>query len=137
MLEKTAGQQEFADFYLPFGGHLKADNRWVARAKLIPWNEVEEIYARNLSGGQGRKGIPARVAFGALMIQTLEDLTDRETVEQIEENPYLQHFRGYREFQLQAPFDASMMVHFRKRFPKEDWDRLNEKLRNDPIEGRR
>lgn len=128
MLEKTGKQPEFVDFYLPFGGKLKASNKWVKRAAMIPWAEVEEVYGRNFAKKKGKRGIPARVAFGALLVQTLESLTDRETVEFVEENPYVQYFLGFGEFQLEAPFDASMMVHFRKRFPREDWNRLNEVL---------
>ena len=41
--------------------------------------------------------------------------SDEEVVEQIKENPYLQYFIGLPEFQKEAPFDPSMMVHFRKR----------------------
>ena len=41
--------------------------------------------------------------------------TDEEAVEQIEENPYLQYFLGFPEYQQSRPFDPSMYVHFRKR----------------------
>jgi transposase, IS5 family len=39
----------------------------------------------------------------------------RETVEQIRENPYLQYFIGMSCYSNNAPFDASMLVHFRER----------------------
>jgi hypothetical protein len=42
-------------------------------------------------------------------------VTDRETVELITESPYLQYFIGLSGYQPLPPFDASMMVHFRKR----------------------
>ncbi|WP_197046537.1 transposase, partial [Planktothrix paucivesiculata] len=42
-------------------------------------------------------------------------ISDRETVEQIKENPYLQYFIGLSEYRNEAPFDASMLVHFRTR----------------------
>ena len=42
-------------------------------------------------------------------------LTDRETVEQVRENPYLQYFLGYSSFSSVARFDASTLVSFRKR----------------------
>jgi len=38
------------------------------------------------------------VALGALLIKERLGLTDRETVEAIQENPYLQFFIGYEEF---------------------------------------
>jgi len=36
-------------------------------------------------------------------------------MEQIRENPYLQYFIGLSEYQEEAPFEASTLVHFRKR----------------------
>jgi len=34
---KRIQQPEFEDFYLPFGGRLRSDNRWVKLAELIPF----------------------------------------------------------------------------------------------------
>ncbi|MCL2299225.1 MAG: IS5 family transposase, partial [Firmicutes bacterium] len=38
-------QLSIEEFYLPFGGQLNADNRWVKLARLMPWDMVEDIYA--------------------------------------------------------------------------------------------
>ena len=68
-------------------------------------------------------GAPAksvRIALGALIIKEKLKLSDEETVEQIRENPYLQYFLGYLGYQEEAPFEASMMVYFRKRFSPEE-----------------
>jgi Transposase domain (DUF772). len=67
------------------------------------------------------------MALGALLIQEKCGYSDRETVEQITENPYLQYFIGLREYQTQPPFDPSLMVHFRKRFTSETLKAINEK----------
>ena len=56
-----------------------------------------------------------RTALGALIIQTKFQYSDRELVEQITENPYLQYFMGLSGFQEEPPFDASTLVLFRKR----------------------
>jgi IS5 family transposase len=53
-------------------------------------------------------------------------LTDEETVEQIRENAYMQFFLGFAGYSSKAPFDPSMMVHFRKHFSEEDLSRINE-----------
>ena len=37
------------DFFLPFGGKLRADNRWVKLAALMPWDRIDEIYAQSMS----------------------------------------------------------------------------------------
>jgi hypothetical protein len=124
LYRKTAGQLEFANFYLPFSGKLRSDNRWVRMAKIVPWAKFEARYAENFAvSGMGAQAKPIRMALGALIIKAYCSCTDEETVEQIRENPYLQHFIGLTEFQNEPPFDPSMMVHFRKRF---DMDILNE-----------
>jgi transposase, IS5 family len=38
-------QLSFQDFFLPFGGQLSGDNRWIKLANLIPWDELEDDYA--------------------------------------------------------------------------------------------
>jgi hypothetical protein len=37
------------DFYIPFGGKLPSDNRWVMLANVIRWGEIEEQYAVRFS----------------------------------------------------------------------------------------
>ena len=55
------------------------------------------------------------MALGALIIQTRFQFSDRELVQQITENPYLQYFIGLPGYQETPPFDASTLVLFRKR----------------------
>lgn len=121
MYKRRKQQPEFEPFYLPFGGHLRSDNRWVQMAKLIPWNEIETKYEKHFSeNGMGAPAKDVRIALGALIIKERLKLSDEETVEQIRENPYLQYFLGYEGYREEAPFEASMMVLFRKRFTIED-----------------
>ena len=86
----SRGQLEFPNFYLPFAGELDPDNRWIALARLVPWELADEIYRESLCGDFGAPALAARVALGALLIKERLGLTDRETVEAIRENPYLQ-----------------------------------------------
>ncbi len=125
MYKKNNSNPEFEDFYLPFGGKLKSDNRWIRLAKQIPWDEIESIYSSQFS----KTGAPAknlRIALGALIIKEKLKLTDREIVDQIIENPYLQYFIGLEEYQDEPPFDSSMMVHFRKRLNFEIISEIND-----------
>ena len=46
-------QLTFKDFYLPFGGHLRSDNRWVILAGQIPWHQIEEAYGELFSDDNG------------------------------------------------------------------------------------
>ena len=122
------GQTSIYDFILPFGGHLKEDNRWVQLRKHINWDIVDEEYQRNFKNKvTGQEAYPSSVAFGSLYIQRRLNLTDRELVEQIAENPYMQYFIGYKEYRSERPFDPSLLVTFRKRFPEEVMSRIIER----------
>ena len=81
-----------------------------------------------LSPGQGAPAKPFRMALAALFIRERLNCTDDELVEQIRENPNLQFFLGLERFTHEYPFDASMMVHFRKRITKEMLCEINEAL---------
>ncbi|WP_276210579.1 IS5 family transposase [Heyndrickxia coagulans] len=128
MYKKTEHQLTFVeDFFLPFGGKLNKENRWVRLAELIPWWKAEEKYAKSFKKKfKGEKAYSVRVALGALYIKERLGLSDRETVEQITENPYLQYFIGLPEFQEKAPFDHSLMTRFRKRLGANIINELNE-----------
>jgi hypothetical protein len=92
----------------------------------MPWQELEETYAPQFNPTTGAPAKPVRLAFGAFFIKQRLGLSDEETVEQIRENPYTQFFLGLADYFSKAPFDPSMMVHFRKRFTEEDLKRINE-----------
>ena len=134
MSEISSSQPEFSDFYLPFGGKLDPENRWIKLANLVPWDVVDAHYRIGdkvpNADGIGTPALPSRVAFGAMVIKERLGCTDEETVEQISENPYLQFFLGYTEMLREPAFDPSMMVHFRKRFKQGDYDEINLALIN-------
>ena len=80
-----------ADLFLPFGGKLSGDNRWIKLAELIPWNALEDYYAAQVCKGFGAPAKPFRMAHGArcsvrgaLIIKARLNLTDEELVEQIQ-----------------------------------------------------
>ena len=116
------------NFELPFSGKLSSDNRWVIMAELIPWSEFEEQYAENFSEKMGAPAKPFRMALGALIIKEILGISDRETVEQIKENPYLQYFIGLSEYSNETPFEASMMVYFRERIKMDFVKQINQKM---------
>ena len=128
MYKNTSSEPKMANLPYFLDTTLNADNRWVKLAELIPWSDVEEIYALNFISKKGPKAIPARTAFGALIIQVKLSLTDEETVETISENPYMQYFIGLERYEQKAPFDSSMMTHFRKRFNAQEIKDIDELL---------
>ncbi len=115
-------------FELPWEGKLSPDNRWVIMAELIPWSEFEEEYAENFSKKMGAIAKPFRMALGALIIKEKSGITDRETVEKIRENPYLQYFLGMSSYSNDAPFDPSLMVYFRERIDRDLVNKVNQKM---------
>jgi len=122
-------QLAFENFYLPFGGNLRGDNRWVRLAQMIPWDLVDSFYAENFcSVDPGAPAKPARLAFGPLIIKERLGVSDEEAVEQNREHPYLQFFLGFHEFRDEPPFDPPLYVHFRNRFSLEQLARINESI---------
>ena len=136
MYKHNQKQLELPEFSLPFHGELAPDNKWVKLAALIPWAQFEDRYKKNFSrSGTGHPALSVRMALAALIIKEELGVSDRLCVEQITENPYLQYFCGLKSFITEPPFDASMFVHFRKRFPAEVLSEVNnaiaEKMRGD------
>ncbi len=109
MYRKPSSQLRIEDFILPFSGYLNKNNRWVQLAAMIPWDAIEKKYATLFAENIGNEAKPARVALGAVIIKEKLGITDRETVAQIRENPYLQYFIGFKEYQDEPPFDHSLM----------------------------
>jgi hypothetical protein len=68
------------------------------------------------------------MALGSLIIQTKYGFSDIELVEQLTENPYYQYFIGLPGYQRTAPFEASVLVAFRKRISAELLTKVNECL---------
>lgn len=128
MYKKPSPQLTIDDFILPFSGKLSAENRWVQLAKIIPWDEIEKEYAFMFPSDRGNVAKPVRMALGCLIIQARCGYTDRETVQQFTENPYLQYFIGLKEYQLTRPFTPVAMVKFRKRFNAKRLAKINEMI---------
>lgn len=117
------------DFFLPFGGRLDKENRWVKLANIIPWWEFEDKYRENFKSlNAGEPAFSVRVALGTLIIKTKLGLSDEETVYQIAENPYLQYLLGFPCFKEGLPFAESLITHFRKRFSADIIGEVNERI---------
>src|SRR5919109_508048 len=136
-LKSRASKQEYispqqltlAGFESPFSNQLLSTNRWVKLANSIPWDALVSTYNRQLGNKfTGAGSINPRVAIGALIIKHLCDISDRETILQIQENMYMQYFIGYSSFSDEAPFDPSLFVDIRKRLTLEHINEINEKI---------
>ena len=121
-----SNQLTLEGFKHPFYKQLKPNNRWVKLAGVIPWDELAGIYSRNLDPGAGRLSVDIRMVIGALIIKHKVKLSDRDTVDMISENVYMQYFCGLKGFQNEPPFDASLFVDIRKRMGADKFDQFNE-----------
>ena len=125
----SPNQLVLAGFESPFDQKLNSTNRWVILAHLIPWDEICNLYLKFCPVSQtGRPPLNPRIVLGSLVIKHMCNLDDRETVDQISENIYMQYFLGYPSFTNETPFDASLFVEFRKRLGMENLNAINEKI---------
>ena len=129
MYRFSDNQISFTDFNTPIGMKLNPENRWVKKAELIPWDEIEIRYAQLFINRKGNVAKPLRLALGACMIQAEYGFSDEEIALQIQETAYLQFFCGYTEYNDEKlPFDPSTMVYFRKRLTPEILGEINEMI---------
>ena len=125
----SPNQLTIAGFETPFEQSLDPENRWVVLKDLIPWDEIINVYLKVVPVSEtGRPPLSPRIVLASLMIKHMCNLDDRETVDQISENIYMQYFLGYSSFDPIPPFDASLFVEFRKRLGIESVNAINEKI---------
>ena len=119
---RSEKQLSLAEFDWPFQTALDENNRWVKLSECIPWDALAEAYYQGLTETQGRPIKDARLVIGAVIIKHKLCLSDRETVAQIQESPYLQYFVGLSGFQMAKPFAPSLFVEIRKRMGQSVFD---------------
>lgn len=121
-------QISFFDFNQSCGMQLDEDNKWIVLADKINWKALETPYAALFPSRRGRPAKPVRMALGACIIQKRKNLSDRELVKAIEENPYFQYFIGMSRFEKKCPFGATALVEIRKRLTAEFINLANEEF---------
>ena len=83
----SPNQLTLEGFENPFDQKLSETNRWVVLARLIPWDEICNLYLKFVPKGQtGRPALNPRIVIGSLIIKHMCNLDDRETVDQISGN---------------------------------------------------
>jgi hypothetical protein len=66
----------------PLGGGLRPDNRWMKLGRLIPWNQMEEVYREYFSDRMGRPAKDSRLICGMLVVKHTKGFSDEEVVEE-------------------------------------------------------
>jgi len=113
-------------FKTPYDNTLDQENRVVMLARFIPWDKMSRIFIECLSGNDGRGSVDLRIIMGSMFIQHSMNLTDRETIQLLQENIYMQYFIGLSSFQTEPVFHHSLLSIFRKRLGKEGSEKLND-----------
>lgn len=115
-------------FETPFEQQLDKSNRWVQLSNALPWDALAKIYNKKLRSDFGAPGIDARKVIGALIIKHKLCLSDREVIEMITENVYMQYFVGLSSFSTKEIFHHTEFVHIRKRLSESDFNFMTEEL---------
>lgn len=92
-------------FKTPYDNTLDPQNRWMILERIIPWDKMSRIFSDHLSDSNGRGTVDLRVIMGSMFIQHSMNLTDRETLQLLQENIYMQYFIGLSSFQAEPIFD--------------------------------
>jgi IS5 family transposase len=129
MLRYTSTKQiQIEEFESPFGKSLDKENRWILLSKILPWDDLVEIYSKVLSISQGRPALDPRIVIGSMIIKYKNKLSDEETLEQIRENPYMQYFLGMEKYTYKKIFDSSLFVTIRRRLGEDKFNEMNDKI---------
>ena len=116
-------------FETPFAQKLDPTNRWVRLAEQVPWDKIVGVYLKQLNNQTlGASSINPRVVLGSVMIKHLKNLSDEETILEIQENMYLQYFIGYSSFTNEPAFDPSLFVEIRKRLGSAEMGQINDEI---------
>lgn len=126
---QSTGQLYLEGFETPFSQKLSSSNRWVQLSNQIPWDKIVNVYTKQLNNKTtGASNVNGRVVLGSLMIKHMCNLSDEETILQIQENMYMQYFLGYSSYSNEAPFDSSLFVQIRKRLGVEELNAINQQI---------
>ena len=115
MYKLPDGQLDIFTLIHPLEDMLDPNNRWVVRAKSMPWDELEQELYVKLYSSRGAPAKPLRMMLGAMMIGDHLKCSDAETVRLIQESPYMQYFVGLHEFTSERLFAPLSLSLFRKR----------------------
>src|SRR3989304_3150774 len=121
-------QLTIEEFKTPFQINLDKGNRWVILGDSLPWDAMAIIYYRSMSSDMGAPTIDARIVIGAMIIKHKLKLDDREAIETIRENMYIQYFLGLKEYTYEDVFDRSLFTTLRYRLGADKFDAMSRQI---------
>lgn len=124
----SQNQMTIEEFKTPFEIRLNKENRWVKLGESMPWDALARIYYRSMSSDMGAPAIDARIVIGAMIIKHKLKLDDREAVEAIRENMFMQYFLGLSEYKYEYVFDRSLFTTLRYRLGADKFDAMTRQI---------
>jgi len=124
----SQNQMSIEEFKTPFQVRLDKNNRWVKLGESLPWDALAQIYYRSMSSDMGAPAIDARIVIGAMIIKHKLKLDDREVMETIRENMYMQYFLGLKEYINEYVFDRSLFTTLRYRLGADKFDAMTRQI---------
>jgi hypothetical protein len=122
----SPNQLVLAGYETPFAQKLTSENMWIRMSQSSPWDKIVGHYDNLFKFVEGRPPISGRVILGAMMIKHIDSLTDRGTIQHIQENMFMQYFLAYSSFTNEAPFSDTLFVEIRKRLSLELLSKIND-----------
>lgn len=98
-------------------------DEYVCLANAIDWEAIERIVEACFKKGKkpGRPSKFARLIVGLLIIQCMENLSDREVIKECSRNQVYQYFCGLPNKAIRRPCNPSTLSRWRTRLGKEAW----------------
>ena len=90
-------------------------NELVILRQVIPWQAIINQLTQFYNGISGRFGKSLRTMVALLILSRLRSLSDRQVVEQVKENRYMQYFCNVPDEELDTFVDPSLLSRFRQR----------------------
>jgi IS5 family transposase len=93
-------------------------NDLVILRQVIPWQKIINQLTTFYDSKSGRLGKSLRVMVALLILSRLRSLSDREVIDQVKENRYMQYFCNVGDDKLATFVESSALSRFRKRLGK-------------------
>lgn len=107
----------------------------VLLADNLPWEKLTAEYEKTLKNDErGAGNVNSRVALGAIIVKYMNNLSDVNTIQEIQRNPYYQYLCGREYFGYDPVFDPSLFVTIRKRITSEIVNNLSLALMKEGVE---
>jgi len=94
-------------------------NELVILRQVIPWQAIINQLAQFYDGTSGRLGRSLRVMVALLILLRLRLLSDREVIQQVKENRYMQYFCNVPDEELSSFVNSSTLSRLRQRLGEE------------------